>query len=449
MKSITKKLNALALSLALPAMAADEPAAMAPPQMTLITNVHVFDGVNEKRIENANVLIEGNLIKTISTQAIEAGGATVLDGGGRTLMPGLADTHTHIGFASNPQMQVFTGDHDYNMIRSTKDAKGYLMRGVTVVRDMGGPVFGLKRAIDEGIVPGPRIYPSGAILSQTAGHGDFRFPNQQAPQFGGPIPEFEKQGYVYFADGVPEVLQAARENLRRGASQIKLATGGGYASPADPLMGNQFTFEEIKAAVDTAADWGTYVTIHAYHKSSINRAIDAGVKDIGHGQLLDRETLQRMADKGVFLSTQPFTVSHEPQLDDFSNAKLAQVSKGTAFVYETAKSIPSLKITYGTDLFLAPEEKVAESVKQMERLLKWYEPVEILRMATGTAGELFAMSGMRNPYAAGPLGVVKEGAYADLLLVDGNPLEDLKAVTNSDNIRIIMKDGTIYKNSLQ
>jgi imidazolonepropionase-like amidohydrolase len=187
-------------------------------------------------------------------------------------------------------------------------------------------------ALDEGLVPGPRIYPSGGPLSQTAGHGDFRFPNQGNPRFGGPTPEFERQGHGYIVDGVPEVLAAARENLRHGASQIKLMAGGGYASPADPLLGNQFTFEEIKAALDTAADWGTYVTIHAYHPSAINRAIDAGVKDIGHGQLLDEKTLRRMADKGVFLSTQPFTVCHEPQLDAFSNAKLAQVCKGTAFV---------------------------------------------------------------------------------------------------------------------
>jgi len=155
-------------------------------------------------------------------------------------------------------------------------------------------------------------------------------------------------------DGVPEVLAAAGENLRHGASHIKLAAGGGYASPADPLLGNQFTYEEIKAAVDTAADWQTYVTIHSYHPSSINRAIDAGVKDIGHGQLLDEKTLRRMAQEGVFLSTQPFTVCNEPQLDDFSNAKLAQVCKGTEFIYETAKKIPNLKVTYGTDIFFSP-----------------------------------------------------------------------------------------------
>lgn len=415
----------------------------------LFTNVHVFDGVNEQRIENANVLVEGNLIAEVATSAIAAEGATVIDGGGRTLMPGLSDTHTHIAFGSLNQAQFLVGIEGYNYIHSTKDAEAMLMRGFTSIRDMGGNTFGLKQAIDEGIVPGPRIYPAGGAISQTAGHGDFRFPNQRNPSFGGGLTGPYDQGHGFLADGVPKVLAAVRENLRLGASHIKLMAGGGYSSPADPLLGNQFTFEEIKAAVDTASDWGTYVTIHAYHPSAVERAIDAGVKDIGHGQLLTKEILQRMADEGVFLSTQPFTVCNEPQLDEFSNAKLAQVCEGTAKVYQWAKEIPNLKVTFGTDLFFVPAETFEEQAKMMERLLPWYEPVEILRMATSHAGELFAFSGdMRDPYLDGTLGTVSEGGFADLLLVDGNPVEDLGAVTDSDNIRIIMKDGTIYKNSL-
>jgi imidazolonepropionase-like amidohydrolase len=245
------------------------------------------------------------------------------------------------------------------------------------------------------------------------------------------------------------MLAGARENLRHGASHIKLAAGGGYASPSDPLLGDQFTFEEIKAAVNAASDWGTYVTIHAYHASAINRAIDAGVKCIEHGQLLDEATLRRMAKEGVFLSTQPFTVCNEPQLDAVSNAKLAQVCKGTEFVYNTAKNLPDLKMAYGTDIFMSPKEVVAGSVKMMERLLPYFEPFEILKMATGNAGELFKLSGpMRDPYPDGELGIVKEGAYADLLLVNGNPLKDIKMVTDNTNIRVIMKGGKVFKNTL-
>jgi imidazolonepropionase-like amidohydrolase len=420
-----------------------------PPSRVLFTNVNVFDGNAETLQEGMNVLVEGNLIKTISSSAIDAPGATVINGGGRTLMPGLADTHVHIGFASLPQIALIAGLTGYPYIYSTKDAEAMLMRGVTVVRDMAGDVFALKQAIDEGVVPGPRIYPSGGGISQTAGHGDFRFPNQIHPDFGGTLPPMYLNGYSFLADGVPDVLAAARENLRHGASQIKVMAGGGYSSPADPLTGTQYTYDEIKAAVDVASNWGTYVTIHAYHPEAINQAIDAGVKDVGHGQLLDEATLRRMADEGVFLSTQPFTVCNEPQLSDFSNAKLAIVCKGTAFVYETAKKIPNLKVTYGTDLFFVSQDVFDTQVKQMERLLPWYEPVEILRMATSTAGELFKMSGLRNPYPGGDLGVVKQGAYADLLLVDGNPLADLSAVTDEDNLRVIMKDGKIYKNTLE
>lgn len=415
----------------------------------IFKNVNIFDGTKNELIQNQDVLIENNLIKQIGQNIKATKGTEVIDGGGRTLMPGLSDTHVHITWTTLPQASLLTGLPDYNAIHSTVDAKDMLMRGFTSVRDMGGSSFGLKKAIDQGLIPGPRIYPSGGPLSQTAGHGDFRFPNQTHPNFGGHLPAMYLGGAGFIVDGVPEVLAAARENLRQGASQIKVMAGGGYASPADPLMGNQFTFDEIKAAVETAADWGTYVTIHSYHPEAINRAIDAGVKDIGHGQLLDKATLIRMAKEGVYLSTQPFTVCSEPQLDDFSNSKLAEVCKGTEQVYKWAKEIEGLKVTYGTDMFFLPSEVAAEQAKQMERLLPWYEPVEILRMATSTAGELLKLSGpMRDPYLEGTLGLVKVGNYADLLLVDGNPLKDLKAVTNSDNIKIIMKDGKVYKNSL-
>jgi imidazolonepropionase-like amidohydrolase len=204
----------------------------------------------------------------------------------------------------------------------------------------------------------------------------------------------------------------------------------------------------MKAVADAASDFGTYVTAHVYHPEAVNRAIDAGIKDVGHGQLLDRATLERMAAEGVHLSTQPFTVCSEPQLDAFSNAKLAEVCAGTARVYQMSKEIPDLVVTWGTDLFNVSADDAAGQVKQLERLLEWFEPVEILKQATGNATSLFAMSGDMNPYPEGPIGRIEAGAYADMLLVDGNPLEDLGAVTDSDNIRIIMKDGVIYKDTL-
>jgi len=451
MKSKDLLIALLAVILCMPgfAQAAEPPA----PKLTLISNVNIFDGKNEKLHRNMHVLVKGNLIEKISSEplaVIQTDNVTIIDGEGRTLMPGLSDTHVHLAYTSIDQMSMITAHASYGYVRATVDAKGMLMRGVTSVRDMGGNVFGLKRAIDEGLIPGPRIYPSGALIGQTAGHFDFRFGNENPRLYGGGLPDWQYQGHAYLADGVGQVLTAVRENLRKGASQIKLAAGGGYASPADPLMGNQFTFDEIKAAVVAAGDWGTYVTVHSYHPSAINRAIDAGIKDVGHGQLLDKATLERMSKEGVFLSTQPFTVCNEPQLDAFSNAKLAQVCAGTERVYKTVRELPKLKVTYGTDMFFLPQKEVAKQMQQMERLLPWFKPVEILRMATSTAGELFALSGkMRNPYQEGTLGTVSVDGYADILLVEGNPLEDLGAVTNVDNLKIIMKDGVIYKNTLR
>ncbi len=414
-------------------------------------NVRIFDGENIKLSESTEVLIVDNMVKTISPSAGESASANakVIDGNGKVLLPGLSDTHTHIMFNTLPQMQLIAGDPNYNTIYASKDAEAMLMRGITTIRDMSGNSFGLKKAIDQGLEAGPRIYPSGGMLSQTGGHGDFRLPNQTHPQFGGNIEPLYKQAQGYLVDGVPEVLAAARDNLRNGASHIKLSTGGGYSSPSDPLMGIQFTYEEVKAAVDAATNWGTYVTIHSYFDESVNMCIDAGIKDVGHGQLLSKKTLERMAAEGVVLSTQPFTVCNEPQLDEFSNSKLAIVCEGTKNMYKWAKEIPDLIVTYGTDLFFVPKEMGDEQVAMMERLLPWYSPGEILKMATGNAGYLYKMSGIRNPYPDGDLGVVKEGAYADLLLVEGNPLEDLSAVTETKNLLIIMKDGKIFKNTLK
>ena len=361
-------------------------------------------------------------------------------------MPGIIDNHTHLSMVTIPVPDLLFSHPSYATVRASRDAEEMLMRGVTTGRDMGGNIFGLKRAIDEDIVHGPRIYPSGSFLTQTSGHFDFRTQTETVRAFTGIQAVPERLGWVFTVDGVSQVLAAARENLRLGASQIKIAAGGGYASPTDPILSTQFTFEEMKAAADAASDFGTYVTMHAYTPKAVNRAIDAGIKDVGHGQLLDRETLQRMADEGIHLSTQPFTICDEPQLDDFSNAKLATVCEGTAKMYEMIKEIPGLNVTWGTDLFNVPSAD--DQVQQLDRLSQWFEPVEILKMATGNATSLLAMSGDKNPYPECPIGVIQEGAYADMLLVEGNPLEGVAVLGDTDNLKIIMKNGQIYKSTL-
>jgi imidazolonepropionase-like amidohydrolase len=414
---------------------------------TIFTNVDVFDGVNEALIKNANVLIEDNLISAISTDEIVGDGATVIDGTGKTLMPGIIEAHAHLSLAGATIDELLTQLPSMAAIISVVQAEVMLMNGVTTARDMGGEVISLKQAIDSGLVAGPRLYPCGAMITQTSGHGDYRAPNHLNPGLDGPIPVTDVNRVTVQVDGVPRMLAAAREQLRLGATQLKVCIGGGVASPTDAIDVTEFTTEEIAAAVSAAENWGTYVSVHGYTVRAINQALDAGVKVIEHGHLLDEATLQRMVKEGAWLSFQPFTICHEDNLNDAQNAKQAVVCEGTERIYELIKKMPDLKVAHGTDTFLNPPDGVKDDVKQMERLLKWFTPYEILKMATSNVGELVKLSGPRNPYPH-DLGVVKEGAYADLLLVDGNPLSDITKVTDSDNLKIIMKDGTVFKNTL-
>ena len=431
--------------LALPAFAQGSDTA----NQILFQNVRVFDGVSDKLSRSTNVLVEDNMIKSISPDAKASSGATVIDGGGRVLMPGLIEAHSHLLLSGVSIPEVLFEQESYMQVQGVNIAREMLMNGVTTTRDMAGNIFGLKRAIDNGSVPGPRIYPSGAMISQTSGHGDFRLPVEQHRRWYGGVPATDRKMVGLQVDGVPEMLAATREQLRYGASQIKLAIGGSVSGLNDPLDTTQFTHEEIEAAVTAAGDWGTYVTVHGYGPRAINRAIDAGIKSVEHGQLLDEATLKRMAKEGVWLSVQPFTECHEDSLTESQNAKQAIVCEGTARVYPMIKKMPDLKVVHGTDIFISPGPGigVSEQVEQMERLLKWFTPYEILKMSTGNATELLQLSGPRNPYP-GVLGRVQEGALADMLLVEGNPLEDLSAVTDQDNLLIIMKDGKIFKNTL-
>ena len=421
-------------------------------KQVVFKNVKVFDGTSDKLSATTEVLVEGNLIKEISATASKNASkdATVIDGANKVLMPGLIEGHSHLAFSGITFPEILFQQDHYTTIQSTIIARDMLMNGVTTTRDMAGAVWGLKRAIDEGLIPGPRIYPSGAMISQTSGHADFRLPAQENPNLGGPRPIPDIKGMGVTVDGAPQVLAATREQLRFGASQIKLAIGGSVSGINDPLDVTQFTLEEIQAAVAAAENWGTYVTVHGYTTRAVNQAIDGGVKCIEHGQLLDKATLERMAKEGIWLSIQPFTECHEDGLTAAQNEKQAIVCQGTGQVYEWIKEMPNLKVVHGTDIFISPGPGigVSQQVKQMERLLDWFTPYEILKMSTGNFTELLHMSGPRNPYP-GDLGIVKKGALADLLLVDGNPLEDIKAITNRDNLKIIMKDGKIYKNTVK
>jgi imidazolonepropionase-like amidohydrolase len=413
-------------------------------------NVLIFDGKSEKLSQPLNIMVRGNTIQTISEEPIptDRRADTVhIDAGGRTLMPGLIDMHWHAMLVRPTPTEAIVGDVGYMNLLAGAEATDTLMRGFTTVRDMGGPVFGLKRAIDEGIIAGPRIFPCGAIITITSGHGDFRQPID-LPRIPGRLSRMEQIGGSMVADSPDEVRMRVREQLLLGACQIKLTAGGGVASPHSPLDASTFTEAELRAAVEAAENWGTYVATHAYTPQSIERAIRAGVKCIEHGHLMDEPTAQLIAEHDVWLSIQPFA---DEMADAFprgsqERTKAQQVLAGMDFAYRLAKK-HKLKTAFGTDILFS--KALAERQGELlAKLSRWYTPLEVLTMATSTNAQLLMLSGKRNPYP-GRLGVVEEGALADMLLVDGNPLEEINLIANPDNFVVIMKDGKVYKNTLR
>jgi len=308
----------------------------------------------------------------------------------------------------------------------------------------------LKLAIDRGLYPGPRIYPSGPMISQSSGHGDYRSTNAVPADLDAPLLYIERNGHAVVADGVPEVIKRVRETLRMGASQVKLAAGGGVASSFDPLDVAQYTFDELEAAVEVAATWNTYVMVHAYTSTAIQTALDAGVMSIEHGHLMDEETARMIAEKGAWLSLQPFLDDEDaipfPEGSD-QRRKFLEMVAGTDNAYRLAKQY-DIKTAFGTDVLFDPA-LAQRNGKQLAKLERWYTPFEVLRMATHDNAQLLKMSGPRDPYSAGALGVVQEGAYADLILVDGNPLENIQLIADpGTNFVVIMKNGVVYKNAL-
>ena len=420
------------------------------PAGVIFENVRIFNGTSDRLSAPSNVLVVGNVIKTISGAAIAdppATSVTRIQGGGRTLMPGLIDAHTHLMFATVPQLAVLTGDIGFLNVAAVKAAGDMLMRGFTSARDLGGPVFGLKKGIDLGLVPGPRIWPAGAFISQSGGHGDFRLPND-LPARPGDYSFSERAGAAAIADSPDAVRQRVREQLALGASQVKLMAGGGVSSPYDPLDVTQYSLAEMRAAVEAAENWGTYVTVHAYTPRAVRQAIEAGVKCIDHGHLLDEATAKLMADKGIWWSLQPFLDDEPSTFAEGSPNRIKQLVmfNGTDRAYALAKKF-NIKTAWGTDTLFSATN-AAQQGASLAKMVRWYTPAEVLKMATSTNGELLALSGLRSPYP-GKIGVIEEGALADLLLVDGNPLENIRLVADpAKNFLVIMKDGKMYKNSL-
>jgi len=434
------------LGLVRPAGAQAAPSGPTPPIM--FGNFLLFDGTSRTLRGGLRLLVEGNRIKLIATgELTPPDGARVIDCGGRVMMPGLIDAHWHTIFAALSVATLLSADIGYIFLAASAEAERTLMRGFTTVRDLGGPSFALKQAIDDGLVTGPRIYPSGAPITTTGGHGDMR-PLSDLPRSpGGPLSYMERTGSANIADSADEVRLRVREQLLQGASQIKLMGGGGVASPRTTLDMFTFSEPEFRAGVEAAADRNAYVAVHAYPAAQIQRAIAAGVQCIEHGHLMDEATAMLMAEKDIWLSTQPFVRDDDfPPLTGQSRINLLQVIAGTNTVYALAKE-HKIKTAFGTDLLFSSEITERQGL-MLTHLTRWYDNADILKTATSVNAELLAMSGPRNPYQ-GKLGVIEEGALADLLVIDGNPMEDIGLVARPDkNFMVIMKDGKIYKDTL-
>lgn len=414
----------------------------------VLANARIFDGASAELIDGRDVIIKGDRIAALIPRGQAVEGARVIDCAGKVIMPGLIDAHWHTFMAALPQALAMTADAAYMHLLATQEAGRTLLRGFTTVRDVGGPSFALKRAIDEGRFPGPRIYPSGAMISQTAGHGDFRFRNQIPSSPTSPLSPAEKEGVTIIADGVPQVLKRAREQLLLGASQLKVMVGGGVSSLYDPLDAIQFTVPEIKAVVDAASDWGAYVCAHVYTSAGIARALDCGVRSIEHGQLADAETAKRMADAGAWWSLQPFLADEDsnPQATPEQQAQQREIAEGTVRAFELARRY-NVNTAIGTDILFSPAKTPTQG-RQIAKLARWMPNVDVLRLVTSRNGELLTLSGKRNPYPA-KIGVIEAGAYADLLVVNGNPLEDIGIIGDPDHrMQLIMKAGTVFKNTL-
>ena len=422
-------------------------AAQDAPARVLIKNVNIFNGTSKKLITGKDVVLAGNTIeKLIPAGSGDGGYAEVIDGKGGYLSPGLIDMHWHmslgVGFEESAKFPI-----QYAAFVIADDAKDFLMRGFTTCRDAAGPVAGVQRAIDEGLIPGPRIYPSEIGLSQYSGHIDFRNPNYPPKQWGGPLDPIEQIGFAYLVNSPDEVRMAVRHNLYKGATQIKMAASGSVTGIADPLYVLEFTQEEIEAAVQAAEDFGTYVQVHAHNAASIKRALKAGVKTIEHGSFMDAEGMKMLVKKGAYFTpTVQIGVSLMSDPDPLMASKAKQATDGVGNAIKLAKKYKA-KVLFGTDMVFSKDAR-AQQAKELTVRKKWFSSPEIMIQVTGNPGEaLYKLTGKRNPY--GRVGVIEPGAMADIVIFGKNFMQDVAIIEDAkNNLKLIIKDGKVYKNTL-
>jgi imidazolonepropionase-like amidohydrolase len=384
------------------------------------------------------VLVEADRIVEVSDRPIRAAGALRIDARGRTLMPGLIDAHVHATITTLNLAAMQGRPTTLVALEAGRVLEAMLRRGFTTVRDAGGADWGIAEAVRRGLVKGPRLFFSGRTLSQTGGHGDFT-PRSDTVNLC--ACQIHSNGFSHVADGVPAVRKAAREELRRGATQVKIMASGGVASPSDPIWNLQYSMEELRAIVEEAEGWRTYAMAHAYTPEAITRAVEAGVRSIEHGNLIDRATAELMARKGAYLV--PTLVTYFA-LDEFgrrlgfpeaSQRKVQGVLDAGLASLEICREA-GVPLGFGTDLLGETHEQQSREFSIRAQVLP---PAEVIRSATIVNAEILNR--------AGELGVIAPGAKADLLMVDGDPLRDISLLEGQGkHLAAILRDGELVVN---
>jgi imidazolonepropionase-like amidohydrolase len=405
----------------------------------VVVNAAVLDPEAAELVEGQTVVVEGDqVVDTGPAAAVTAGDARVLDARGMTVMPGLIDAHVHVTAATADLGALEEWAPSYVTARAAGILRGMLDRGFTTVRDVAGADFGIAAAVEEGLLAGPRVVFGGKALSQTGGHGDLRAPGRALVDQHPCCPTL-----TVVADGVAEVRKAAREQLRRGAHHVKVMLSGGVASPTDRIDSTQYSMDELRAVVEEARAANRYVTGHAYTAAAVNRGLEAGVGCIEHGNLMDESSVELFGRTGAFyvptLATYAALAEEGPEhgLPADQHAKVFEVLDAGLRALELAHRA-GLPIVYGTDLLGGMHRR---QLTELTLRAEVQPAADVLRSATTVAARLVGLEGR--------VGVVAPGASADLLVVDGNPLERLQVLTDPDHhLRLVMRAGRVHRNHL-
>ena len=407
----------------------------------VVRNATVFDSVSGRLLPHSQIVIEGERIAAVTSEPIQVDDARVIDAGGRVVLPGLIDAHVHVVAASHDLVKLAMQPPSLVSAESSRIMRDMLMRGFTTVRDAAGADFGLQEAVERGLFEGPRLFIAGFPISQTGGHADMRPKGVRTREMFCACAGLGLIGAI--ADGVGEVRRAVREQVRNGANQIKIMAGGGISSPSDPLEGTQFSLEELRAACEEADAANLYTMAHAYSPRAVTRAVQAGVRSIEHGNLIDEATARVMKSHGAYLVPTLSTyvaLADEGQRLGWSPAMLEKLTavktRGIEAVrIARAEGVP---VVFGTDLL---GHMHARQSGEFDLRLAAMPPVEALQSATIVAARLMRQEGQ--------IGQLVKGAWADLLVVEGDPTVDLTMLAEPmHGVRLVMKAGRTVRSSL-